>query len=469
MPPEPTGALLELSTLLKHLIVRAGTNVTQLAEKIGSPRQQVSRAVNGREVPSIDLAKDLDPALNAKGRILALRERADLERRARKIGAVLELNRTEPSAGRTLPATATDNETMVEVSPVVDTNRRQTFRAAGALALGAIADDLSAKLKDADPDPGDIDDAEAAVRGVAAAYLVTPHAEKMELLVPQWTATETVLDRRVSPAVRARLTQVAGWYGFYLGLTAFDLGDDRTARKMLRLAKRHAREVADLLPAQSPRRSDVLLLEGSIAAIRSSIAYFNGAYGEAADIAAQAREEAHPYTRPILAGCEARAAAIARPDSTEAALADMQEHVWDGPILPGPNPGNTAFAHGFLAVSLNNTGQGVRSENYARTGLALEKAYGEGHFVQIAGTHNALALSYLRRPLPDPEAAVASVQDALEVIEDRPTRGVIQRAGEMWRQMDTRWPNLPAVRELGEQVQHSRLALEAGHSASRAV
>ncbi|WP_163549333.1 hypothetical protein [Candidatus Frankia nodulisporulans] len=162
--------------------------------------------------------------------------------------------------------------------------------------------------------------------------------------------------------MRTRLTQVAGWQAFYLGLTSFDLGDDRTARKMLRLAQRHASEATDLLPLRSGHRSDVLLLQGSIAAIQSSVAYFTGAYGEAAD---------------------------------------MQDHVWDGPLLPGPNPGNAAFAHTFLAISLAHTGRGDQAEGHARTGLALEQASGPDHFVQIAGKYNALA--HLRRPHPEPE------------------------------------------------------------------
>ncbi|WP_261566940.1 tetratricopeptide repeat protein [Frankia gtarii] len=464
-PTAPAGALLELRDLLRRLIVEADTNNTRLAVDIGFPRQQVSRAVNGRQVPSKDLANALDSELGADRRIIALRERAHRERKARNIGAVLATNGTvQPVAEpQTLPATTVD-KSMVEVSPT-DANRRDTFRAAGAFALGALADDLSRRINDADPDPGDIDDAEAEIRTFAARYLVTPHADKLAALAPEWNATEAVLDRRVSPKVRGRLTQVAGWQAFYLGLIAFDLGDDRTARKMLRLAKRHADEVADLLPPHSGRRADVLLLEGSVAAIQSSVAYFTGAYGEAADIAAQARPGAHPFTRPILAGCEARAAAIARPDDAEIALADIQEHVWDGPVLPGPNPGNAAFAHSFLAVSLANAGQGVQAEEHARTGLVLEQASGADHFVQIAGSYNALGRAYLRRPKPEPEAAVAAIQKALTIVDGRPTRGVIQRAGEMWQQMDTQWPDLSPVQDLGEQVRYSRLALGAGQPA----
>ncbi|MCM3884310.1 helix-turn-helix transcriptional regulator [Frankia sp. R82] len=470
MATEPTGALRELSTLLKRLILHAGTNNTKIAERTGFPRQQVSRAVNGRGVPSPDLTAALVVVLGAGEQIAQLRERADLERKAQAIGAVLPASNSTvpPKAGRhLLPALTVGTETMVtEVSPA---DRRQTFRTAGALALGALADDVAQRITTADPDPGNLDDAEAAVRDFAVNYRTTPHAAKLAALAPAWHATETALDRRVSLTVRTRLTQVVGWQAFYLGLTSFDLGDDRTARKMLRLAQRHASEAADLLPLHSGRRSDVLLLQGSIAAIQSSVAYFTGAYGEAADIAAQARDGAHPFTRPILAGCQARAAAIARPDDVAQALADMQDHVWDGPLLPGPNPGNAAFAHTFLAISLAHTGRGDQAEGYARTGLALEQASGPDHFVQIAGKYNALALAHLRRPRPEPEGAVEAIQHALTVLDGRPTRDVIQRAGEMWRQMDTQWSHVPAVHELGEQIRSSRLALETGQPPTETV
>ncbi len=473
MAEEPIGALLELSVLLKQVIVEAGTDITKLGRAIHYPRQQISRAVNGREVPSAGLTKALTLALGHTEVIMGLRGQADLEHRARRNGVALRPSgddRTlQPAAQPATLSAPLAGGTIVEEVSSADANRRQTFHAAGLLALGSLVDDISQRIADADLDEEHIDEAEATIRGHAADYLTTPHGAKLAVLVPQWSATEAALERRVKPAVRARLTLVAGWQAFYLGLLAFDLGHDQGARKSLRLAKRHAGEVEELLPARSSRHGDVLLLRGSVAAIQSTVAYFAGSYGDAADIAAQARENAHPYTRPILAGCQARAAAIARPADVEAVLADMQDHVWDGPILPGPNPGNSAFVHGFMAVSLNHLNQGQRAERYAQTGLELEKSFGPDHYVQIAGTHNALALSHLRRPDPDRDAAVASVQNALMVVDGRPTRGVIQRAGEMWRQMDTQWPGVSSVQQLGEQVRHSRLALEAGQPVEKSV
>ncbi|ABD12665.1 hypothetical protein ThrDRAFT_02827 [Frankia casuarinae] len=478
----------ELVALLQQLIKKSGTNRTRLAERTGFPRQQVSRAVNGREVPSPDLADAFDVVFGCNGRIRHLRDEAHREKRARRLGAEpprrdkaqpspqssvpkegqeLGLQATLPITPSPLPGRGPSNGPIGVGDPreARATDRRDALRAMalGTAALGPVAADLSRSIAGADPDPLSVDLAEAHIHRIAAAYRVTPHGELMDALGPEWQNIERILDRRVSPPVRARLTLIAGQYAFYLGTLAFDLGDDDTARSLLRVASQHADETKQLLPARSPRRSDVLLLDGSVAAIRSSVAYFNRAYSEAADIAAQAREGAHPFALPILAGCEARAAALAhRPDDARAALADMQEHLWDGAVMPGPNPGDAAFIHGFLAVALAHVGDGVQAEQHARVGLDLEIAANPDHYVQIGGKHNALCRAYLRRPEPDPEAAADAARHALLTVDGRPNRTVIQQAGQMWRQMDGKWPELPTVRDLGEIVQTSRRALESG-------
>jgi hypothetical protein len=39
---------------------------------------------------------------------------------------------------------------------------------------------------------------------------------------------------------------------------------------------------------------------------------------------------------------------------------------------------------------------------------------------------------------------------------------VVDVSTQMWRQMDARWPTLPAVRQLGERLAESRAALPPG-------
>ncbi|WP_322754915.1 helix-turn-helix transcriptional regulator [Frankia sp. Cas3] len=83
---EPNGALAELSALLRQLIATTHTNNSELARRTGYRRQQIAEAVNGHAVPSEGLAKKLDEALEAGGRVIALREQADKERKARRLG-----------------------------------------------------------------------------------------------------------------------------------------------------------------------------------------------------------------------------------------------------------------------------------------------------------------------------------------------------------------------------------------------
>ncbi|MBL7494868.1 XRE family transcriptional regulator [Frankia sp. CNm7] len=349
--------------------------------------------------------------------------------------------------------------TAEEASP---TDRRHALR---LLALGPAAAELSHRIARADPDPLTLDQYEADLHHVADTYRTTPHATLAATVGTNWQTVEGVLDARVSPRVRGRMTLLAGNFAFYLGTLAFDLADDRSARSFFHVAAQHADEARDLLPATTAIWSDVALLAGSVAAMRSSLAYFTGAHAQAADIAAAARHGAHPFTRPILAGCEARAAALSgRPEDARAALTDLQEHVWQGGILPGPNPGDAGFANGFLAVTLAHLGDGHRAEQHARIGLDAEIAAGPGHYVQIGGTYNSLCRAYLRRTDPDPEQAADAATRALTILDGRPTRSVIQQAAQMWQEMDARWPELPAVRELGEIVTASRRALPAAQA-----
>ncbi|OHV73442.1 hypothetical protein BCD48_33695 [Pseudofrankia sp. BMG5.36] len=350
-----------------------------------------------------------------------------------------------------------DDGHATQVEEASPTDRRDALR---LLALGPAAAELSHRIARADPDPLTLDQYEADLHHVADTYRNTPHATLAATVGTRWQTIEDVLDGRVSPRVRGRMTLLAGNFAFYLGTLAFDLADDRSARSFFHVATQHADEARDLLPTHTSTRSDVTLLAGSVAAMRSSVAYFTGAYAQAADIAAAARPDAHPFTRPILAGCEARAIALAgRPDDARTALADMQEHVWHGGIMPGPNPGGPAFVQGFLAGTLGHLGDGHTAEQHARTGLDAEIAAGPGHYVQIGGSYNTLCRAYLRRTNPEPEQAADAATRALTVLDGRPSRTVIQNAGQMWREMHARWPDLPAIRDLGEIVTVSRNAL----------
>jgi hypothetical protein len=129
--------------------------------------------------------------------------------------------------------------------------------------------------------------------------------------------------------------------------------------------------------------------------------------------------------------------------------------------MPGPNPGNEAFAHRFTAGTLAYLGDGQSAERHARAALSAETATGPGHYLQISGNYIWLCHAYLRRREPEPEQAADAAGRALGILDGSPTRTVIQQAGQVWQDLDARWPGLPAVRDLGELVSTSRQALPA--------
>ncbi len=442
----------------KHLsYTRLAEEMTTVAGWRRIDRATATAAVRGHQsgkphlLPTRETVEHLDQALGAAGELVALWWDASMEDHAIQIGD--RSPGTSAGIGGRAGAGPATVERGEEVSP---TNRRDALR--GGLVLGstAAAAALSERIAAADPRPAKLDQYEADIHHIARVYRTTPHHDLAERLEPAWAHTEGFLDTRVSARTRHRLTWIAGWQAFYLGTLGFDTGDDDAAREFLSLAGQHATDIGDRL------------LAGSAAAMRSTVAYFTGAYDTAADIAHQARQNAHSYTRPVLAGCEARAAALAgRPEDAHTALADMQDHVWTGGVMPGPNPGDEAFTHAFLAVTYSHLGKGKRAEQHAQTGLDLELAHGPGpgpgpgHYVQVSGKYTALALTLLHREDPDPEQAATATRQALTVLGNTPTRSTIQRAGEVWRDMNGRWHELPAVRDLGEMITQQRRALPA--------
>jgi hypothetical protein len=399
MAPERTP-LARLAARITEL--RGPMSKTDLGRRIRYDRTAITRAEQGEIVPSAAMLARLDEFWRTGGELVALRRIVVGEE---------------------------------EVSP---TNRRDALR---GLTLGVLAAELSRKIATADPDPLSVDEYEMDVHKVAAAYFTTPHQQTVDQLAPSWETVERLLDTRLSAGPRKRLTNVAGWYAFYLGLANFDLGDDETAIGFLRLSTQHADETGDLL------------LSGSSAAIRSSVAYFNDAYDLAYDLAGPSQAEAHAYTRPILAGCTARAAARAgKSGEARLTLQDLEGNVWSGGLMPGPNPANAAFAHGFHAVTLASLGDGTRAEEHARVGLASQMAGGEGQFVQLAGKWTTLAQTYLRRPYPEPEQTADAVLRAVAALDGRYSRTVVQNAQRLSRELDGRWPDLPRVKDLGEAI-----------------
>ncbi|WP_322768972.1 helix-turn-helix transcriptional regulator, partial [Frankia sp. Cr1] len=325
-----------LGAEIRRLREAAGLSQEELSDQLGyaAGRNYVSRIENGRDLASEEWVKAVDRELRADGLLIALRFevwKADQLRRIEEKATVLGVDVTSVQA----PPSAEGEEGSVD--------RRQLFQVSGFAVAAATASDLSRAIAQADPDPRTVIELASDLDRIASTYPTTPYAELLPQVTAGWLSTERLLDTRLSLRVRERLTLLAGQYSYYLGQLAFATGDDSSALPFLNLARQHGGEVGDQL------------LLSSVAVMESCVAHFNGDYITAADIAGAARPDAHPYVRPKLAACEARAAALAgRPDAARAALDDMQDHVWTGDRLPGPELIDEEGAHAYTAIVYAN-------------------------------------------------------------------------------------------------------------------
>jgi len=287
-----------------------------------------------------------------------------------------------------------------------------------------------------------------AMFGFDARYALTPHADLVAPIERAWTDAEALLDTRITGPTRTDLELVAGQYAYNRGQLAFDMGDNKTALTFLVLAAQHAHAVGDTL------------LAGSVAVMRSAVAFFAGDFAAAAALARRTLPGAHPYVVPTLASSLARA--LAQTGDAEGALIalrTMHDNIWTGPLLPGPEPGDEETYEAFSAVTLGYVGRGEDAEHHGLHSLAL--LAGTGRFVQQAGTQLALARAFLRRQTPDPERAATAVQAALRAATGNSHPRTTDRASAIYRRLTANpdWSRLSVVCDLAAQLPASPRAL----------
>jgi hypothetical protein len=386
--------------------LRGNRSMKGFARAVGVDRADLTRVEQGEKLPSETVAARLDSYCATGGEIARWRRRIHAMRTG-------------------LPVPDWDEE----VGP---TDRREF----GATVLAvAISDRIAAAAAIA---PRTLRDIETDVHEIAAAYTTTPAKALGDRAELGWMRVESMLDGRVAGRTRTTLDTRAGQYAIYLALTANDLGKWSDSNTYLDLAGQHAQEAGDRL------------LSDCVAAVDSSFAYFRGEPHRAQATAAERRHDAHPYARPMLAACESRAAARGGDAvAARAALDDMWDHLWSGPVLPGEVRVDEAQAIAHAAAILA-TLRDPSSEEFARRAI---RAYeGTGRSPGLGGCYNALARSYLRRPVPEPERAAAATRLALETDGEQHTSWVVGPAAQTCRQLDAGWGELPEVRELRELV-----------------
>ncbi|WP_261565303.1 DNA-binding protein [Frankia gtarii] len=436
------GLKQQLAARFRQLQERHDLSGVQLEARTRYDRKNASAIRNNGRLPARHVLQAYDDVFGTAGELTGLGDRIRAADQALRLGELRA--RAEAGGGQDQdgPAREAEEET---------TTDRREFVQAGALTVAAgIAAEVSRRVASADPDPLTLDELDERLDDIGSRYTTMPHSTLTPLVLGGWRDAERLLDSRLSARVRARVTVMAGLFSFTAGRLAFNLGDDAAARRFASLAELYARDVDDPL------------LSGSVATLKTSIAYYTGRHTAAADIAGQARAGAHPYLRARLAAYEARArAAAGQHEQARQALRDMQDTVWLGEPMVGTEPFGEEMIHTFVAVVSGRLGDGELAEPHARRSLAILQAT-DGGYEDIGGTYNALAQAFLRRRRPDPEQAADAASHALAALEGRPTRTVIQRTGQLWQELGARWEGQRAVVELGERLQVHRQALPAG-------
>jgi hypothetical protein len=219
-----------------------------------------------------------------------------------------------------------------------------------------------------------------------------------------------------------------------------DLDDATAVRRFSALADQYAHESGDPV------------LGGAVGCLRSRNAFARGDYRRAADIAAEARVDAHPTRRARLAAYEAEALAAAGVAETTArtALVDMRDA---SPVVtPSWTDADQAI---FTAMTLAQLRDWVPAADLARKYIAGE--FG-GDRQGVGFAHATLGWCLLAADRPDPAEAAHAGLLAIEATRG-PDASVLRRVARLHADLRRRWPGRAEVARLDAALTTARTAL----------
>jgi len=256
-------------------------------------------------------------------------------------------------------------------------------------------------------------------------------------------------DGRHSGRQRTHLELLAGQFAFYQSWLSFRLGNDAASRAHLRVARHYG----ELL--------DHHMLLSSIAVHASGIAFYQGRYPRAIEIAQEGQQWATSQTAAKLAAEEARAyGSMGRAFQREMADAvSRAEGTLPDRLVFEPGIGSPFGPELFserAAIACVRAGD-QRAEKFGRDAVlqyeALEARQSERfNFENLALARLDLAMALLQAKRPEPREAARLAIQALAVPAQLQTDPVKRRLTELLRMFwdNLAWRHLPAVRELAE-------------------
>ncbi|CAI7977072.1 conserved hypothetical protein [Frankia sp. Hr75.2] len=422
----------QLATRFRQLQDEHRLSGTDLEKRTTHDRKNISAIRNRGRLPTRDILRAYDREFGTGNELTGLGERIRAAQKA------VRLTEVTAAAGVDTPGPQQAESGREEVE---ETDRRQIVAIA---ALSALAFETTRRIDTSATAPtlGELEDDLA---DIAAGYDTTPHQILIGEVARRWHQVEDMLDRRLSVTDSLRTTRLGGQLTYYLGRLAFAGGHYRDARRFCDLSDRYADQVGDEM------------LTGSLAALRSSIAYYTHRWDKAALTAARGRRSAEPYLAARLAAYEARShARLGRVRETENALAVMRAHAG---VATRPRPGSSPFTAGsaamFAAVCAIELGNGAEARRHAREAVDLidPRSHEEcGH------AYLCLASGFLLQDRPDPAAAIAASRAAAAVPDGHLSATIVSAMSEVVRELGP-WASDPDVRAFSALVQQSRLAL----------
>ncbi|MCK9878750.1 hypothetical protein [Frankia sp. AgPm24] len=425
----------ELAGMLQSLIGDNETNISRLAERTGFKRQQVSRAVNGREVPSPDLSDALDVVLPCGGAIRRLRDAADREKRARRLGVVPPMRRPSDEFVPAPEGMLITHGARTIDHEVISTNRRE-FAALPALpALSAIAASTRARIETGSASDRTLDELESDVDEIAQVYGSAPHLALLGEVAERWKQIESILDGRMSAGTRARVTQLGGQLTYFLGRLAFNTNDFRSARRFAGLAGTYADEIGE----------PVLIM--SVAALQSSIAYHTQRYRQAIAALNLVQQVRHPYMDGRMAAYEARAyAKMGDQESARDALNRMEAASCTMAPMPGETPVGPAAVAMFRSGVAINMGDVDMAQEWAPIAIAGYQRKGGDYTVEESQhAYMSYASKFLIGREPEPEEAARIAMDVIRTAPDELTHTVKARLRQCASSFSPAHHRIPAV------------------------
>jgi transcriptional regulator with XRE-family HTH domain len=470
--------------------LRGDQTVRAFAKQLGVSHGYLCDIEQGKAKPSRALVQRIEELYDADGRLLGdypglldewdARNQARAERRrwlarqqqareaddaARRSPAASAAGADARSDGYPEAAASSTPLAAVPSTKEAQANRRELAKAGVGALLAAGADRSRRLLRWAEsPNVGPLtlDEFDERVAWLSEHATLVPVARLLDVADSHAAdVSELLVDGRHSGVQRTHLELLAGQFAYFQGRFAFTLGNFTVAHTHLRVARHFGAQL------------DHHLLLASAADIQSTIAFYQGRFTKALEIAQQAQRYATEHTAARLAVDEAKAygglgAAYRRElrEALDRAERQLPDVLAFEPGATSPFGSEMFLYHaGTACVRAGDERAAELAREAVREYEALAARQDpRSSFANLAAARLDVALALVQGERPDPKEAARLGIQAMAVPRELQQDQVKRRVNELLMLLLAvpAWWNLPVVKELNEVARTYRpLALPA--------